>query len=164
MLDFSSNCPSLLTYFQTNLHALLWNEGGVQNEGVMREGESGSDLLRFVTGKWGGNCQSGTCQYSWQGVEWARSARSTASTGPIVTIWITLISDPDTRIDGALMAASIMSRVPLRHQARPNMVCAHYAVCINMWSPALCNTSLLSPLPPSPLLIKPPFPLTPGKT
>ena len=35
------------------------------------------------------------------GVEWARSARLMASTGPIVTVQITLISDPDTRIDGA---------------------------------------------------------------
>jgi len=94
-------------------------------------------------------------------VEWVRSARSTASTGPIVTVRITLISNPDTRIDGALMAASIMSCVPLRHQARPNMVCAHYVVCINMWTPALCDTSLLSSLPPSPLLSKPPSPLTP---
>ena len=97
-------------------------------------------------------------------VERARSARSTASTSPIVTIRITLISDPDTWIDGALMAASIMSRVPLRHQARPNMVCAHYVVCINMRSPTLCNTSLLSSLPPSPSLLSLPLPSPQGKT
>jgi len=109
-------------------------------------------------------CHHVTLPHTPLNVERARSTRSTASTGPIVTVRITLISDPDTWIDGALMAASIMSRVPLRHQARPNMVCAHYVVCINMMAPPLCNTSLLSSLPPSPLLIKPPSPLTPGKT
>ena len=45
---------------------------------------------------------------AWGSVERAQSARSTASTGPIVTVRITLISDPDTRIYGALMAASVM--------------------------------------------------------
>jgi len=46
---------------------------------------------------------------AWGSVEWARSARLTASTGPIVTVRITLISDPDTRIDGALMAQQYLT-------------------------------------------------------
>jgi len=53
-----------------------------------------------------------TRRFDEQNVEQARSARSTASTGPIVTVRITLISDPDTRIDGALMAASLCHVCP----------------------------------------------------